>query len=259
MPEFDKCFHRGQKVKISTNRRRKFLTNTMAKRREEFESANILKKATVKQISSDEVDEGPTSFVGLTTPSKNHKDDHVVDSNDAQEESPCNVAALLALRTSRLEVRTEEMSTVLFVQIRGFSAACSNMKPTDIADSIAEIDEYVRATAAELGAKLIEQRTGCFLCIFSSGKSSPEGGSVSRDDNVKSAKALAASLYANWTSFSLFGRAGDVVMGMASGPVTLLGAYDDGGVWAPLTVLAVRGGPADVAVAAATKELGCVP
>lgn len=151
--------------------------------------------------------------------------------------SRLGVQPLTTMGSMRLRNYVASGATVLFIDIKGFTAGCARMSAAEVGEWVADFYERVDAAAAAHGVRKAEVRGDCCVCVAGTAAAVPwaelagaaRGAAAEaavtdgREDQVTRMLAFAADLHAVLAASALAGGpATSVRMGVATGDVALL-------------------------------------
>jgi class 3 adenylate cyclase len=138
---------------------------------------------------------------------------------------------LMSVRSLRLRAHSVPGVTVLFIDIKGFTAGCAAMSAGQVGEWVAEFYLRVEQAAAAHGVRKVEVRGDCCVCVTGVGRrvawreeTGCGGGEGDREESqVTRMLAFAADLHADLATLAYAGsRATSTRMGVASGDVDFL-------------------------------------
>jgi class 3 adenylate cyclase len=157
---------------------------------------------------------------------------------------------LMSVRSLRLRAHSVPGVTVLFIDIKGFTAGCAAMSAGQVGEWVAEFYLRVEQAAAAHGVRKVEVRGDCCVCVTGVGRrvawregTGCGGGEGDREESqVTRMLAFAADLHADLATLAYAGsRATSTRMGVASGDVDfLIGEACGGGGFMSLKGEAMR-------------------
>jgi class 3 adenylate cyclase len=150
--------------------------------------------------------------------------------------TPSNLG-LASIGSMRLSNYVAAGATVLFIDIKGFTAGCAEMSAAEVGEWVADFYERVDSAAAAHGVRKVEVRGDCCICVSGVAAALPcaEGADTAataavdgREDQVTRMLAFTADLHAELATLAYRGgRATSARMGVATGDVAFL--VGDGG------------------------------